>query len=255
MPAGLDLCWTGDAVIGRDYMANVQTSLDRAAVATVILLLIVLLAVYRSFWLALVPLLTIGISLVITRGLLAWMNLAGWEISPLVELFLVAIMFGSGTDFCLFVSWRYGEHFDADDPAGAMRLTLRRSCMALLTSAGTVITGLSLMGATQFKLFSSTGPSVAIGLVLTLAATLTLTPALLILLARYRPRAFAGFSGASTGVWERLGRLAMARPVRCWLGTAAGDGPAGGARAADPLRPGRHDRAAQGDDLGPITST
>ena len=42
----------GDAVIGRDYMANVKTSLDRAAVATVVLLLIVLLAVYRSFWLA-----------------------------------------------------------------------------------------------------------------------------------------------------------------------------------------------------------
>jgi RND superfamily putative drug exporter len=218
-PAGLDLCWTGDAVIGRDYMANVQTSLDRAAVATVILLLIVLLAVYRSFWLALVPLLTIGISLVITRGLLAWMNLAGWEISPLVELFLVALLFGCGTDFCLFVSWRYGEHFDAADPAGAMRLTLHSSWMALVTSAGTVITGLSLMGATRFKLFSSTGPSVAIGLVLTLAATLTLTPALLVLLAQYRPRAFAGFSESSTGVWERLGRLAMARPIRCWLAT------------------------------------
>ena len=43
-------------MIGRDYMANVQTSLDRAAIATVVLLLIVLLAVYRSFWLALVPL-------------------------------------------------------------------------------------------------------------------------------------------------------------------------------------------------------
>jgi RND superfamily putative drug exporter len=219
LPAGLDLCWTGDAVIGRDYMANVQTSLDRAAVSTVFLLLVVLLAVYRSFWLAVVPLLTIAISLVITRGLLAWMNLAGWEISPLVELFLVALLFGSGTDFCLFVSWRYGEHFDEADPAAAMRVTLRRSCMALLTSAGTVITGLALMGATRFKLFSSTGPSVAIGLVLTVAATLTLTPALLILLARYRPRAFRRFSANSSGVWERLGQLAMARPVACWLGT------------------------------------
>ena len=38
VPAGLELHWTGDAVIGRDYMANVQTSLDRAAIATVVLL-------------------------------------------------------------------------------------------------------------------------------------------------------------------------------------------------------------------------
>ena len=28
-PAGVELKWTGDAVIGRDYMADVQTSLDR----------------------------------------------------------------------------------------------------------------------------------------------------------------------------------------------------------------------------------
>ena len=218
-PAGLQARWTGDAVIGRDFMASVQTSLDRAAMATVVLLLGVLLAVYRSFWLALIPLVTIGVCLVITRGLLAWLNLAGWEISPLVELFLVALLFGTGTDFCLFLSWRYGEAFNAANPAGAMRLTLRRAFMALLTSAGTVITGLSLMGTTRFKLFSSTGPSVALGLVLTLAATLTLTPALLVLLAQYRPRAFDGLTGKTSGIWDRLGRFAMARPLLCWAGT------------------------------------
>ncbi len=68
IPAGLELRWTGDAVIGRDYMAGVKTSLDRAAVATIVLLLIVLLFVYRSFWLSMVPLVTIGISVVIARG-------------------------------------------------------------------------------------------------------------------------------------------------------------------------------------------
>ena len=77
-------------MVGRDYMANVQTSLHRAAAATVFLLLVVLLIVYRSVWLALVPLTTIGVSLVISRSILAWLNLAGWDVSPLVELFLVA---------------------------------------------------------------------------------------------------------------------------------------------------------------------
>ena len=103
-------------MIGRDYMRNVQTSLDRAAMATVVLLLGVLLLVYRSFLLALVPLATIGSCVVISRGVLAWMARAGWEISPLVELFLIVLLFGSGTDFCLFVSWRFGEHWDAAEP-------------------------------------------------------------------------------------------------------------------------------------------
>ncbi len=190
-PAGLDVRWTGDAVIGLDYMAAVKTSLDRAAVATVVLLLIVLMVVYRSFWLSMVPLITIGISAVIARGLLAWMILAGWEVSSLVELFLVAILFGTGTDFCLFLSWRFAEQLErkGGDPAVAMRRTLGRSFSALATSAGTIIVGLLLMGTTRFKLFSSTGPSVAMGLALAFLATLSLTPALLILLARRgRPR-------------------------------------------------------------------
>jgi len=218
-PAGLEIRWTGDAVIGRDYMANVQTSLDRAAVATVILLLLVLLAVYRSFWLALVPLLTIGASLVISRGVLAWMMLAGWELSPLVELFLIAILFGTGTDFCLFLSWRYAEHLNPNNPAGSMRVTLARSFSALVTSAGTIIVGLLLMGTTKFKLFSSTGPSVALALGVALLSTLTLTPALLVMLARVRPSAFLGLAGTSREFWEKLGRAAMARPLRSWVFT------------------------------------
>src|SRR5262249_50653549 len=214
-----DVRWTGDAVIGRDYMGAVKTSLDRAAAATVILLLIVLLLVYRSFWLSMVPLVTIGLSVVIARGLLAWMIVAGWEVSSLVELFLIAILFGTGTDFCLFLSWRFAEQSNRGNPAAAMRVTLARSFSALATSAGTIIIGLLLMGTTRFKLFSSTGPSVAMGLALALLATLSLTPALLILLARVRPQAFHGFANRSTAYWDRLGSAAMARPIRSWAFT------------------------------------
>ncbi|HEY2155835.1 MAG TPA: MMPL family transporter [Isosphaeraceae bacterium] len=218
-PAGLELKWTGDAVIGRDYMADVQTSLDRAALATVCLLLFVLMAVYRSFWLSLVPLVTIGISLIISRGVLAWLVKAGFATSPLVELFLVAILFGSGTDFCLFISWRYAENWNPANPAGAMRTTLRRSMGALLTSAGTVIIGFLLMGTTKFSLFSSTGPSVAVGLALTVVATLTLTPSLLVILDRYRPRAFKGMTRASSGFWDMVGQKVMSSPAWYWAAT------------------------------------
>jgi putative drug exporter of the RND superfamily len=221
LPEGLEVRWAGDAVIGRDYMTNVQTSLHRAAVATVVLLLAVLFAVYRSVWLAIVPLLTIGISLVISRSVLAWMTLDGWQVSPLVELFLVALLFGCGTDFCLLVSWRLGEQWDLGDPARAVRKTLEGSSSTLLTSAGTVIVGLLLMGTTRFKLFSSTGPSVAIGLAITVTAVLTLTPALLVIVARIRPSSFAGLAASRSGFWERVARAALVRPLVTWLATVA----------------------------------
>ncbi len=219
LPQGLELRWAGDALIGRDYMSNVQTSLNRAAVATVILLMIVLSVVYRSLWLALVPLATIGISLVIARSVLAWMMLAGWDVSSLVELFLVALLFGCGTDLCLLISWRLGETWDPANPAAAVRGALERCSSTLLTSAGTVMVGLLLMGTTRFKLFSSTGPSVAIGLAITLAATLTLTPALFVILARVRPRAFASLVTPPTRWWDRIAGAALARPFVTWAAT------------------------------------
>jgi RND superfamily putative drug exporter len=218
-PEGLRVLWTGDAVLGRDYMARVKDSLDRAAIVTVFLLLIVLLVVYRSLLLALIPLVTIGVGVLISRSVLSWMVLAGWEVSPLVELFLIVILFGCGTDFCLFLSWRFGEHWNPSNPAGAMRVTLLKTITPLLTSAGTVIGGLTLMRVTQFKLFSTTGPSVALGLALTLGACLTLAPALLILLARWRPRAFTGLTAPSSGFWHGIARQVMRRPFLTWLGT------------------------------------
>ncbi|MDR3632208.1 MAG: MMPL family transporter [Isosphaeraceae bacterium] len=220
-PDGLQERWTGDAVIGRDYMNGVQQSLDRAALATVVLLLVLLLAVYRSLFLAMVPLVTIGISLVVARGVLAWLVTTGWEVSPLVELFLVVVLFGSGTDFCLLLAWRFGEHWTdtRSDPAGPMADTLRSAGSALLTSAATVITGLSLMGTTRFKLFSSTGPSVALGLALTVGAALTLAPALLVLLARHRPRAFANMHNSTAHFWRWVGRKTLARPLLTWFVT------------------------------------
>ena len=233
-------------------MRDVQKSLDRAAMATVFLLLGVLLAVYRSAWLAAVPLATIGISLVISRGILAWLARSGlWEISPLVELFLVVILFGSGTDFCLFLSWRFGEHWDGADPAGAMRTTMKRAVGTLGTSAGTVIAGLLLMGFTRFKLFSSTGPSVALGLALSLGATLSLTPALLVLLAKHRPQVVHGSDPAVVGV---LGRGEPPRPGPSGprLAGDAGDHAAGRrAGDADDLPPGHLRRTARADPLGP----
>src|SRR5262249_5020192 len=119
-PPGPEVVWTGDAGIGRDTRRNVRVTLDRADAATGVRLLGVLLAVYRSLWLWMVPLLTIGASRALARGVLAWMAMAGWELSCLVELFLIVILFGCGTDLCLLISWRFAELWDPADPAAAM---------------------------------------------------------------------------------------------------------------------------------------
>ena len=96
------------------------------------------------------------------------------------------------------------------------RLTLRRSFVAAGDQRRDDHHRPDADGDDPVQALLHTGPSVALGLAITLAATLTLTPALLVLLARFRPRAFEGFTSASSGLWDRLGRVAMARPLRSW---------------------------------------
>ena len=54
-PEGLAVEWSGDAVSACAFMDGIRSTLDRAARVTVVLILIVLLPVYRSVWLAWFP--------------------------------------------------------------------------------------------------------------------------------------------------------------------------------------------------------
>jgi RND superfamily putative drug exporter len=93
-----------------------------------------------------------------------------------------------------------------------MRVALHRALEPLVTSAGTVIIGLLLMGTTEFKLFSSTGPSVGLGLAITLLVSLTLTPALIVSLAKRKPECFEGISEPSGPFWLNMARVVLGRP-------------------------------------------
>ncbi len=221
VPDGLQVIWTGDATLGSAYMDGVRTTLDRSGVIVVVLLLVVLLIVYRSITLALVPLLTIGCSLLMARAILAWLTtMTSWEVNPLIELFLVAVLFGSGTDLVLLLTWRFSESWDPDqaDPGPTLVRTLGLIWGALAGSAGTLIVTMLLLGLAEFKIFAQTGPSIALGMIISLLASLSLAPALLLLIARYRPSAFRGFRDRDAGAtgWSRLGRSVMRRPLLCW---------------------------------------
>lgn len=220
-PEGLSVEWAGDAAMGVDYMGGVKTTLDRAAIVTIVLLTALLMWVYRSAPLALIPLATIGAGLIVSRGLLAWADQLGWATTSLVELFLVVVLFGTGTDLCLFLSWRFAERWSEGDPAVALRATMGRTAPALLATAGTAVFSLCLMGNARFALFAKTGLSVAFGIIIGLCAALTLTPALLLLLARRRPKSFDAFRARlereQKGLWNKVGRTVMRRPL-AWSG-------------------------------------
>lgn len=226
-PTGLHIHTTGAAGVGRDLVKASADSLERTTIATVILVVLILLAVYRAPLLALVPLLTIALSVWVSIRLLALMTLIpGVQLVSISKIFAIVILYGAGTDYCLFLISRYREELEkGEERSNAIARSVRAVGSALAASAGTVVCGLSLMGFAEFAKVKSAGPAIALALTVALTASLTLTPALLKLLgpALFWPRKLLPRLGTdgpcqlpSQTLWERISRRVVARPILIW---------------------------------------
>jgi len=172
---------TGSAGIGRDIVTAAGESLNGTTWATLALVIVVLLVVYRAPLLALVPLVTIAVSVWVAMALLALLTLLpGVHLVNISKIFAIVILYGTGTDYCLFLISRYREQLTAGQPLPtALGLSVGTVGVALAASAGTVMCGLGLMGTAEFAKVRYAGPAIALGLGVVLLASLTLTPALL----------------------------------------------------------------------------
>jgi RND superfamily putative drug exporter len=222
--AGADvpaLYTTGPAGIGRDLTRAGGDSLESTTLATVVLVVVILLLVHRAPLLALVPLATIAGSVWVALKLLALCTLIpGFYLVNISQVFAVVMLYGAGTDYCLFLISRYREELGQGYGAGA---ALARSVGAvggaLAASAATVICGLGLMGLAEFAKVRSGGPAIAVSLAVALAGSLTLAPALLRILggAVFWPCRLPGRGEArGESVWDWLSRRVVARPVPIW---------------------------------------
>ncbi|MBN2113245.1 MAG: MMPL family transporter, partial [Acidimicrobiia bacterium] len=223
-PAGLEGHVTGQSGIGSDYMDAAMKATDRTTVVTVILVVLILLAIYRAPLAALAPLLTIGIAWVVARGVLGWLAQAGWQVSSVLDTFMVVLVFGVGTDYSIFLISRVREELSHGEWAVATRRAVGRIGGVIAASAATVIVGLSSMAVARFGMIRSVGPALAVAIGVTLLAGLTLTPAYLGLFGRFLfwpfHRRFRAHDGRR-GPWAALARALIRRPVTATVALVA----------------------------------
>ena len=101
---------TGEAGFTADASEAFE-GVDRTLLAiTLALVLVLLLATYRSPVIALVPLVAVGVAYVIAAGVAFGLSEAGaFRVTGQATAILIVLMFGAGTDYCLLLVSRYRE--------------------------------------------------------------------------------------------------------------------------------------------------
>jgi RND superfamily putative drug exporter len=216
---GLVASFSGEATLGRDYLAAIEEGGRHSGLATVALVAVTLLAVYRAPLAALISLATLGAALGVTFGAVTLAAQLGLPVAYQARGFLVALVFGIGTDYCLLLFARVREvarEPDSRDPVGT---ALRRTTPVIATSAAAVAVACALMALARFGLFRDSGPALAISTLVALAAILTLTPELLRL-----PRAALFWPGTAAAaeptrrLWAAIARRVVRHPHAVLLG-------------------------------------
>ena len=216
LPGGLSAQVTGQAGIGRDYLQAIEDGTSRTTLVTILLVVIVLMLIYRAPLAALAPLITIGSAFLVARGVLGFLAQGGWQLSSVLDSFIVVLVFGVGTDYTIFLISRFREELGRHDHDEALRVTVSRIGAVITASAATVVVGLASMVVARFGMIQTTGPALAITIVVTLLAGLTLTPSLLAIFGRrlFWPAHDATRTVADEdhGFWAALARRITARP-------------------------------------------
>ncbi|WP_297792919.1 RND family transporter [Mycobacterium sp.] len=209
-PAGLDVHVTGPGATIVDEFSAIDRQMLGITAATIGLILLLLLMVYRSPVAAAIPLISVGLALALARAVVAALGQANVvEVSLFSVALMAAMTLGAGTDYAIFLVGRYHEgRRRGVAPGQALSQAYRSIAPVVIGSALTVSVALACLVFAHVGSFRSAGLPCAIGIVATMMAALTLTPALMGLAVRrgyLEPR-----PSTTARRWRRLG-TAVAR--------------------------------------------
>lgn len=186
----------------------------------------ILIFVYRSPILWIIPLLCAVLALAVGGGvvyLLASNDLI--KVDGQSQSILSVLVIGAATDYALLLIARYREelhHFESR--VAAMKVTLRGVFEPILASGLTVISGLLVLSLSDLAQVRGLGPVSAIGIVAAQLVMLTLLPAILILFGRWifwpRIPKHDDQDEKLTGIWSRVANVVGMHPCRTWISTA-----------------------------------
>ena len=224
--AGITTHVTGPAGLFADLFEAFGSIDTRLLQTTLIVVAIILIVVYRSPVLWILPLFTAASALGIATMIVYY--LAREDIIDLngqTQGILDVLVLGAATDYALLLIARYREELHQHQSRfEAMKVALRGVVEPIIASGSTVIAGLMVLLLSDLSSNRGLGPVGSIGIASSMLAVLTLLPALLIVFGRWIfwpkiPR-FGDVDEKLSGIWSKVGSLVDRRPKAVWISTA-----------------------------------
>jgi putative drug exporter of the RND superfamily len=219
----VDHYYTSQWLINEDLMNSSEEGLKKTEGITVVFILVVLLLVFRSVVAPVIPLLTVGMSYLVSQSIVAMLvDQFNFPLSNYTQIFLVAVLFGIGTDYCILLLSRFKEEMTHHESVpAAIVATYKNAGRTVFFSGVAVMIGFAAIGFSQFILYQSAA-AVAIGVAMLLLGLFTIVPFFMAVLGPkiFWPSKQSAEHGESK-LWGTVGSFSLARPFLSLLIVAA----------------------------------
>ena len=202
-------------------------SIDSTLLTTTLLVVsLILIVVYRSPLLWILPLFTAVTALSLAGTIVYYLAKAGTiDLNGQSQGILSVLVLGAATDYALLLIARYREELHHHESRfESMRIALKGVIEPIIASGSTVIAGLLVLLLSQLSGNRGLGPVGAIGIAAAMITVLTLLPALLVVFGRWifwpKVPKFDDVDEQLSGTWAKVGKAVENNPKRIWISTA-----------------------------------
>jgi RND superfamily putative drug exporter len=212
-PAGVTAYVTGPAALTDDMHVIGNASLAKITLFTLAAIAIMLFLVYRSIVTTAIQLFMTGIALASSRGVIAVLGYHNaFGLTTFAANILTMLAIAAGTDYGIFFIGRYQEARAAgEDRVTAYYTTFRGVAPVVLGSGLTIAGATYCLSFARLPWFHTMGVPVAIGMLVVVAAGLTLGPAIITVCGRFG--LLESKRAAKGRLWRRVGTAVVRWPA------------------------------------------
>ncbi len=221
-PPGVKVFVTGPAALAADQHIAGDRSMRVIEALTFTVIITMLLLVYRSIITVLLTLVMVVLQLSAARGVVAFLGyheIIG--LSTFATNLLVTLAIAAGTDYAIFLTGRYQEARGLGEDRETAYYTMFHGTAHVVLGSGLTIAGaLFCLSFTRLPYFQTMGVPLAIGMVTSVFAALTLGPAIISLASRFgkvlEPKRAMRVRG-----WRKIGAAVVRWPGPILVATIA----------------------------------